>query len=98
MSADPSSFPPDLEASRELCRGASADPDIELALVLHPPASCRAPVAEVLRPQGEAERAGLAGLETDPLEALELAHRPRRGSRALVDVELGDLIAGARAA
>ena len=50
--------------------------------------------SQLIFSERELERLRLSGLQRDALESLELAHRPRRRTPALVDVDLRDRIAG----
>src|SRR5262245_55347186 len=73
-------------------------PDVERLRLLDPLALERAPVAQLVGAEREAHRLRLARLQRQAPEALELAHRPRGASGALVDVELDDLVPRHRAA
>src|SRR5690606_40914848 len=52
------------------------------------------PQGEVGGREGEADGAGLAGLERDPAEAAELLHRARDRGYGIAHVELDDFLAG----
>src|SRR3546814_14252570 len=65
----------DLEAAREIRRGAAADPDVEDTVIADPVTAHGTPVAQVIRFQSKDQPTLLAGLQRHALEALQFTHR-----------------------
>src|ERR1019366_6309819 len=68
--------------------GIRAYPQIEVFRLFDPAPACRAPVTQFALAQGDVNRLLLSRLEPHFFESLQLAHRPRRAARHLVDVHL----------